>query len=143
MIVAPAWQFSRKKGDDFSRHFAKNDARIASSRSDFDQKRTKSGQNLDVIDGRKPESARSCMAAMQNAALHNKLESRYLAVWEEQLGAKSMGFRTEFFSRPRPKEDRRFRAALEMLTSMSNADLADIGIKPADFPRLAREMATK
>ncbi len=54
-----------------------------------------------------------------------------------------MDFRTEFFSRPLPKEERRFRAALAMLTSMSNRDLADIGIKPADFPRLAREMAMK
>ncbi len=54
-----------------------------------------------------------------------------------------MGFRTEFFSRPRSQDERKFRAAMAMLNAMSNADRADIGIKPADFPRLAREMALK
>jgi hypothetical protein len=32
---------------------------------------------------------------------------------------------------------------MAVLNAMSNADRADIGIKPADFPRLAREMARK
>lgn len=54
-----------------------------------------------------------------------------------------MGFRTEFFTRPRPKDERRFHAAMAVFNAMTNADLADIGIKPADFPRLAREMASK
>ncbi len=54
-----------------------------------------------------------------------------------------MGFFTEFFSRPRPKHERNYRAALAMLHAMSPADRADIGIKPADFPRLAREMALR
>lgn len=54
-----------------------------------------------------------------------------------------MGFFTELFVRPRPKEDARFRAAMAVLNAMSNADRADIGIKPADFPRIAREMAFK
>jgi uncharacterized protein YjiS (DUF1127 family) len=54
-----------------------------------------------------------------------------------------MGFFTEFFSRPRPKYERNYRAALVMLHAMSAADRADIGIKPADFPRLAREMALR
>jgi len=54
-----------------------------------------------------------------------------------------MGFRTEFFSRPRSQEEAKYRAALALLHSMSNADRSDIGIKPADFPRLAREMALK
>jgi uncharacterized protein YjiS (DUF1127 family) len=78
-----------------------------------------------------------------NAALHNRGESPYMLPWEDQQEPEIMGFRTEFFSRPRPKEENRFRAALAMLNSMSNADLADIGIKPADFPRLAREMSLK
>lgn len=54
-----------------------------------------------------------------------------------------MGFFTELFVRPRPREDARFRAAIAVLNAMSNADRADIGIKPADFPRIAREMAFK
>ncbi len=54
-----------------------------------------------------------------------------------------MGFYTELFSRPRPKEEGRHSAALALLNAMSNADRADIGIKPADFPRIAREMAMR
>lgn len=54
-----------------------------------------------------------------------------------------MGFMTEFFSRPRYKHERRYRTALDMLVAMSNRDRADIGIKPADFPRIAREMAER
>lgn len=52
-----------------------------------------------------------------------------------------MGFFTELFARPRPKQERSYRAALALLHAMSAADRADIGIKPADFPRIAREMA--
>ena len=54
-----------------------------------------------------------------------------------------MGFQTELFSRPRPSEQARYRAALALLDAMSNADRADIGIRPADFPRVAREMALR
>ncbi|TKT76986.1 hypothetical protein XW59_015835 [Aquamicrobium sp. LC103] len=54
-----------------------------------------------------------------------------------------MGFFTEFFARPRPVETERFRNALAMLESMSPADRADIGIRPADFSRIAREMAVR
>lgn len=54
-----------------------------------------------------------------------------------------MGFHTELFARPRPNEQARYRAALALLNAMSNADRADIGIKPADFPRIAREMSTR
>lgn len=52
-----------------------------------------------------------------------------------------MAFFTEFFARPRPADVERFRNALAMLESMSPADRTEIGIKPADFPRVAREMA--
>jgi uncharacterized protein YjiS (DUF1127 family) len=52
-----------------------------------------------------------------------------------------MGFFTELLSRPRPKHDDRYRKAMAFLTGLSNGDLADIGIKPADFPRIARRMA--
>ena len=58
-------------------------------------------------------------------------------------GARTMGFFTEMFSRPRPQEQARYRAALALLNSMSNADRSDIGIKPADFPRIAREMSMR
>lgn len=54
-----------------------------------------------------------------------------------------MGFFTELFVRPRPGESERLRRALRLLESMSPSDRADIGIKPADFPRIAREMARR
>jgi len=54
-----------------------------------------------------------------------------------------MGFYTELFARPRLTEQQRYRSALAVLQAMSNADRADIGIKPADFPRVAREMARR
>lgn len=54
-----------------------------------------------------------------------------------------MGFLTEFFARPAPREDQRYRTALAFLNAMSNADRADIGVKPADFPRIARQMANR
>lgn len=54
-----------------------------------------------------------------------------------------MGFFTELFSRPRPREEARYRAALAVLHAMSNADRADINVRPADFPRIAREMAVR
>lgn len=54
-----------------------------------------------------------------------------------------MGFFTEMFARPRPDEVERFRNALAFLESMSPADRSDIGIRPADFPRIAREMAER
>ena len=56
-----------------------------------------------------------------------------------------MGFFTELFARPRPKPkyESKHRAALALLYAMSPADRADVGIKPADFPRIAREMALR
>ena len=54
-----------------------------------------------------------------------------------------MGFFTELFARPRPKHERNYQAALALLNSMNSADRADIGIKPADFPRIARQMALR
>jgi hypothetical protein len=74
------------------------------------------------------------------AALHNSRESPIFG-WEDQSGDWSMGFFTEFFARPRPRADRNYRAALALLNAMSSADRADVGIKPADFPRIAREMS--
>ncbi|ESX54162.1 hypothetical protein X760_28220 [Mesorhizobium sp. LSHC422A00] len=54
-----------------------------------------------------------------------------------------MRFFTEMFARPRPQEHQRYRSALALLHAMSNADRADIGVKPADFPRIAREMSLR
>lgn len=54
-----------------------------------------------------------------------------------------MGFLTELFARPRPQEDLRYRSALVMLNAMTSADRADAGVKPADFPRIARQMARR
>ncbi len=54
-----------------------------------------------------------------------------------------MAFVTELFARPRPQEEVRYRTALALLNAMSNSDRADIGIKPADFPRIAREMSMR
>jgi len=54
-----------------------------------------------------------------------------------------MRYVTELFARNRTPEDVRYRNALVMFGAMSPAERADIGIRPADFPRLAREMAAK
>lgn len=83
------------------------------------------------------------MAAMQ--LLHCTIVTNHLyhGRVEDKLGAWDMGFFTEMFARPRPQEQQRYRAALALLNAMSNADRADIGIKPADFPRIAREMSMR
>lgn len=55
-----------------------------------------------------------------------------------------MGFLTELFSRPRPQEEARYRASLALLNAMNSADRVDTAtVKPADFPRIARELAMR
>ena len=54
-----------------------------------------------------------------------------------------MGFLTELFARPRPREQDRFRAALCVLNATSEADRVDTGTRPADFPRICREAASR
>ncbi|HEY6632493.1 MAG TPA: hypothetical protein VIZ90_13650 [Rhizobiaceae bacterium] len=54
-----------------------------------------------------------------------------------------MGFQTELFSRPRPGAQAHYRAALALLHAMCKADRIDPGLRPADFPRLVRELATR
>jgi hypothetical protein len=54
-----------------------------------------------------------------------------------------MGFFTELFVRPRPHEQARYRAAVAVLNATTNADRRENDIKPADFPRFAREMALR
>nr|WP_292420354.1 hypothetical protein [Mesorhizobium sp.] len=77
------------------------------------------------------------------AALHNCNKSPILSACGGQTRGWNMGFFTEMFARPRPQEQQRYRSALALLNAMSNADRADIGIKPADFPRIAREMSIR
>lgn len=89
------------------------------------------------------EKIRKGMAAMR--LLHCTIVTNrlYIRRVEDKLGAWDMGFFTEMFARPRPQEQQRYRSALALLNAMSNADRADIGIKPADFPRIAREMSIR
>jgi len=54
-----------------------------------------------------------------------------------------MGFQTELFSRPRPSAQAHYRAALALLHAMCKADRNDPGVRPADFPRLSRAIATR
>ncbi|MCV3241284.1 hypothetical protein [Mesorhizobium sp. ZC-5] len=77
-----------------------------------------------------------------DAALHNFSGIAYLCGGRTHRSL-NMGFFTELFVRPRPREQARYSAALALLNAMSNADRADIGIRPADFPRIAREMALR
>lgn len=54
-----------------------------------------------------------------------------------------MAFFTDLFARPRPKHEVKRRQAMEVLNGMSDRDLIDAGIKPADFPRIARQMSLR
>ncbi|MEI5679490.1 MULTISPECIES: hypothetical protein [unclassified Mesorhizobium] len=94
---------------------------------------------------RKKVSARVLMkhmAAMQLLLCTMNINRLYW-LWEDQRRVLIMKFLTEMFTSRRHRENSRYRAAFQMLDAMSNADRADIGVKPADFPRIAREMALK
>lgn len=54
-----------------------------------------------------------------------------------------MGILTEFFARPRPLQLTQQSRGMLILNAMGSAELSDIGIKPADFPHIARDMAAK
>lgn len=54
-----------------------------------------------------------------------------------------MSFQTELFSRPRPDAQAHYRAALALLHAMCRTDRNELGVRPADFPRLARELAVR
>jgi uncharacterized protein YjiS (DUF1127 family) len=82
----------------------------------------------------------SCHAIV---ALHNYTGRGYPVIREGHLETNPMGFFTELFMRPRSRTDDRYRAALAVLNAMSPADRADIAIKPADFPRIARQMSLR
>ncbi|WP_198174150.1 hypothetical protein [Mesorhizobium xinjiangense] len=51
-----------------------------------------------------------------------------------------MSYFGKLFQRP-AGDSHRYREAMSFLNRMSAADRADIGIKPADFPGMARRMA--
>ena len=53
-----------------------------------------------------------------------------------------MSFLIDFATRHRAN-DSAYREALAMLQGMSPSDRADIGIKQADFARIAREMSRR
>jgi hypothetical protein len=82
------------------------------------------------------------MAAMRNAALHKSPESLRFVTGRTN-GGWAMGFKTELFSRPRPDAQAHYRAALALLHAMCKADRSDPGVRPADFPRLARQLAVR
>ena len=52
-----------------------------------------------------------------------------------------MSFRIELFSRPRPEAQAHYRALLALAHSMCKADRSEHDVRPADFPRLPRELA--
>lgn len=54
-----------------------------------------------------------------------------------------MGFYTELFSRPRPREDAGMRASIAVLNAVGNAARLDGAVRPADFPRLARDLGPR
>ncbi|WFP73937.1 hypothetical protein QAZ22_19520 [Mesorhizobium sp. WSM4906] len=104
----------------------------------YDRASAKVSKKIDC--GEKSSPGMAAMQLLHCTILTNHL---YSASVEGKLGAWDMGFFTEMFARPRPQEQQRYRSALALLNAMSNADRADIGIKPADFPRIAREMSIR
>ena len=54
-----------------------------------------------------------------------------------------MSFLIDFATRSRRNNDSAYREALAMLQGMSASDRTDIGIKQADFARIAREMSRR
>ncbi|MCO6385469.1 hypothetical protein [Aliihoeflea sp. 40Bstr573] len=54
-----------------------------------------------------------------------------------------MGILTEFFAKPRPMRPSHQSRGMLILNAMGSAELSDLGIKPADFPHIARDMASK
>src|SRR5687767_5898673 len=90
------------------------------------------------------ESSRGCSAWLPCAMLHCTIscESIRFAAGRDHWGW-AMDFKTELFSRPRPNAQAHYRAALALLHAMCKADRNDPGVRPADFPRLARELAVR
>jgi hypothetical protein len=54
-----------------------------------------------------------------------------------------MGFFTELFSRPRPRDSGRVRGRLAIIELLSETGPADTDIRPADFPRPPRKLGER
>jgi hypothetical protein len=54
-----------------------------------------------------------------------------------------MGFFTELFSRPRPQDMGRIRASRALIDAIGGNTRIATGIRPADFPRMARELGRR
>jgi hypothetical protein len=52
-----------------------------------------------------------------------------------------VAFFTELFSRPRPRDIGRIRAAMAIVELLSETGRTDTDVRPADFPRLPRRIA--
>lgn len=52
-----------------------------------------------------------------------------------------MGFFTELFSRPQPRDIGRIRVARAIVESLSETGRTDTDVRPVDFPRLPRRFA--
>lgn len=54
-----------------------------------------------------------------------------------------MAFFTELFSRPRPRDIGRIRAAQAIVELLSDTGRTDTDVRPADFPRLPRKLCAQ
>lgn len=99
--------------------------------------------NLGIRAQEKPDRTKR-RAWLSCEMLHCTIVMNHLYVMrEDQQESLTVGFLTEMFSRPRPKEQARYRAALAVVHAMNNADRTEFVIKPVDYPRIAREMAMR
>jgi hypothetical protein len=81
------------------------------------------------------------MADLRYAALHNSHESPICPGWEDKRKEPDMGFFTELFSRPQPRDTGRVRGRLAIIELLSETRRTDTHGRPADFPRLPRRFA--
>jgi hypothetical protein len=60
---------------------------------------------------------------------------------EDKRRCLTVAFFTELFSRPRPRDIGRIRAAMAIVELLSETGRTDTEVRPADFPRLPRRIA--
>ena len=83
------------------------------------------------------------MGALQILHCTTALPDAIFRMGGSKLRRRSMGIFTEFFAKPRPLRAGRQSRGMLILNAMGSAELSDLGIKPADFPHIARDMASK
>jgi hypothetical protein len=83
------------------------------------------------------------MADLHFVAVHNHQESPICWLWEDKRRSLIMGFFTELFSRPRPRDSGRVRGRLAIIELLSETGPTDTDIRPADFPRLPRKLGER